>query len=521
MIRINENINGVIDIYEKNQLIDQIIPDYDLDKSIDLLKKFNNTEIHNKKIYQIWKSENYYILPALQEWIFWDYFVPVVKYKKLFQKYNFDNIDFNKSNLNGYGVIGLKRYKRLIDKQPNIFLRACKKIIIYFLQMISRSEKLLVFDDGFKGFRYKRIKKEIFNNKKFTRIHLLTLIDFFSIFKHKAFCYGFVDIIKKRPSIPPDIFRELLKLDPNGFPKFLDKLETKSEAIINSVAYSKKILLRNNISKIFGYDQIEEILPLVIAAKSESIKVVTYQHGVITRFHSGWNAPGIPEKYCNLKADKIIVWGEFWKNNLLHNSNKYLIKDIYVGRHLNKNMIMPLENNSLKLNKRKKIVNLLYPFEFMANQINVEKYFYKFINGQAKITVKVRNPSINDPAGGNLKRDSLSYSEDIRNKLNFVYDLSEDEIKNYDAVICTQSTYALEMMKLNIPIWYLDTDLNFIDFITENKIAHKVRLNEAESIVLNKKDFIQYYSPRYDKKIYKELFNQDVGDSEIADAILS
>ena len=158
MIRINENINGV-DIYENNLLIEQIIPDYDLDKSIDLLKRFNNTEINNKKIYQIWKSENYYILPALQEWIFWDYFVPIVKYKKLFQKYNFDNIDFNKSNLNGYGVIGLKRYKRLIDKQPNIFLRACKKIVIYFLQMISRSEKLLVFDDGFKGFRYKRIKK--------------------------------------------------------------------------------------------------------------------------------------------------------------------------------------------------------------------------------------------------------------------------------------------------------------------------------------------------------------------------
>ena len=21
----------------------------------------------------------------------------------------------------------------------------------------------------------------------------------------------------------------------------------------------------------------------------------------------------IPEKYCNLKADKLIVWGEFWK----------------------------------------------------------------------------------------------------------------------------------------------------------------------------------------------------------------
>ena len=70
MIRINENINGVMNIYEKDQLIDQIIPDYDLDKSIDLLKKFNNTEIHNRKIYQIWKSENYYILPALQEWIF-------------------------------------------------------------------------------------------------------------------------------------------------------------------------------------------------------------------------------------------------------------------------------------------------------------------------------------------------------------------------------------------------------------------------------------------------------------------
>ena len=70
MIRINENINGVIDIYEKDQLIDQIIPDYDLDKSIDLLKNLTTLKFITKKFIKFGNQKNYYILQAYKNGFF-------------------------------------------------------------------------------------------------------------------------------------------------------------------------------------------------------------------------------------------------------------------------------------------------------------------------------------------------------------------------------------------------------------------------------------------------------------------
>ena len=133
MLKLSENIDGSIDIIDNDLIIDNISPNYDLDKSINLLKTFNNSIIENQKLYEFWSVDNFYILPALQEWIFWDYFVPLVKYSELFAKYDLNMIDFKKSSTIE-GLIGLNKYKRIIGKQPNIFLRIVKKLLIHILQ---------------------------------------------------------------------------------------------------------------------------------------------------------------------------------------------------------------------------------------------------------------------------------------------------------------------------------------------------------------------------------------------------
>ena len=98
MLRLIENIDGSVDVIKNKKIIDKILPEYNLEESLELLKDFNNVIIDNKKIYEKWKSGEYYILPALQEWIYWDYFVPIVKYRDLFKKYDLNRIDFKKSS---------------------------------------------------------------------------------------------------------------------------------------------------------------------------------------------------------------------------------------------------------------------------------------------------------------------------------------------------------------------------------------------------------------------------------------
>lgn len=521
MLKLSENIDGSIDIIDNDLIIDNISPNYDLDKSINLLKTFNNSIIENQKLYEFWSVDNFYILPALQEWIFWDYFVPLVKYSELFAKYDLNMIDFKKSSTIE-GLIGLNKYKRIIGKQPNIFLRIVKKLLIHILQFLNPVNNILVFDDGMDGFRYKKIK-EVFKNKiRYSRIHLLTKKDIFNLFYRKVFYFGFIDIFHKRNNKLLDNFKNFSKIDSHGFNNLIHNIDIKCNEIINSVSHSKKLLKKNKIIKIYGYDQIELIIPLVIAAKSLNIKIITHQHGVISKYHAGWMAPGIPIKYCNIKSDKLVVWGELWKNVMLKHSTKYLEDDIIIGKHLNKDMKLPVERKSNEnSNQQKKSLSLLYPYEFMANQKSVALFLNKFIKFGANITIKVRNPSANDIAAGNIAKDSLAYDAELRSKISFTYDLSDKEIlQSFDAIICTQSTYALEMMKLNMPIWYLETDFNYMDFIINENIAHKISVDNFDLLFGDNKEYKDLLSPLYDNKIYSKIFNQDNSDQLIINEII-
>ena len=48
---------------------------------------------------------------------------------------------------------------------------------------------------------------------------------------------------------------------------FIQNIDIKCNEIINSVSRSKKLLKKNKIKKIYWYDQIEFIIPLVIDSK--------------------------------------------------------------------------------------------------------------------------------------------------------------------------------------------------------------------------------------------------------------
>lgn len=52
---------------------------------------------------------------------------------------------------------------------------------------------------------------------------------------------------------------------------------------------------------------------LIAAAQDLNIEVIELQHGVITKYHIGYNFPDVKIPYF---PDKLLLWGEYWKANV-------------------------------------------------------------------------------------------------------------------------------------------------------------------------------------------------------------
>ena len=101
----------------------------------------------------------------------------------------------------------------------------------------------------------------------------------------------------------------------------------------------------------------------------------------------------------------------------------------------------------------------------------------------------------------------MSYDNDIRSKIEFREEISDQELLSFDAVVCTQTVFAVEMMRFNVPIWYLDTSVPFLKHIADNGIAHQLSLTEVQSFSVDIDKVKKYLKPKYSIKDYIAIFN--------------
>jgi hypothetical protein len=79
-------------------------------------------------------------------------------------------------------------------------------------------------------------------------------------------------------------------------------------------------------------DDSREMFPLVSAAKSCKIPVISYQHGPIyPRVHPGLICYGNSSDYLNHAPDKYFVWSEYVKKRLMQRSRLFKPEQVVVG----------------------------------------------------------------------------------------------------------------------------------------------------------------------------------------------
>ena len=502
MYLVYENKDQTIDIYLNNKIIKKFYPNFNLDKSSNLLSEFNNLEDSNgKPLYTRWLHKGYYILPSIQERIYWDYFVGLVAYSEVLKF--LEDKDY-KIKLPKYYVNGrLNRMLNLLHGRIPFFKRILYNLIGGFLRKrFNQKHSIILNDDGFNGFRFHNFKKELLEIIPFHRVEILSFGNMRRLFFDRSTLpLGKFSLKKSNQVNKFKISDKLSKYISNkGFNELIYALDSICMDIIEESRELDRILDHKKLDMFLTYDQTETCNALLLSSKINSTITIAYQHGPFSNYHSGWIAYGIDSDHCNLKPNKLIVWGEYWKNFLSKISNKFSNLEIIVGAHLNKKIDYD-DINFQTLKELNSPLKLLVPYEFLANNLDVSKYLEKFINLNINITIKLR------PQGdGDIDSDLYSYSQVVQENSNFIYDLSDSELRNFDAVICTQSIFSVEMMRFNTPIWYLETSVPFLKNIADDGYAHLLNIEEVNSFK-KQEDVYKYLKPKYNISDYKNIFS--------------
>lgn len=500
MHKIVEHKNNIIEILDRNNKQVVFKPTINLDVSKKLLEQFNQLLTSSGKgIYECWKYDQYYIYPGFQNWLYWDFFVPLVQHIEAFHFLRNKKVTFH--SLPYYTFGGMERVYRALNHSDSFSKRNFFNLVAGILRWKTKPSEIVISDDGPDGFRYRRLKEEIGGLSSFSRCEPINKNSLLRLLKETKT----VPLSKKaiRYSPPPDIDYEgasFLKpyLNRKEFMQLLSAIHRKCFDTITEAKALDRFLSCHSVKHFMGYDQIEETLSWIIACKKHQVPTTTFQHGVLTKYHSGWMGYDIPTKYCNAVPDQLVVWGNYWKNALIKYSNKYNSNNIVVGSHLNKTICY--DSFPRKMLKDEKIT-ILIPYEFLADNISLSEYIKAFLDKGWKVIVKIR------PQGdGDIDYDTLAYDEEVRDRIQYKYELSKEEIINdVDVVVCTQSTFAYEMMPFNKPIWYLQTPFTMLEDIVEDGIAHSVSLNDIQNMT-DKNYLSSFLEPRYDSEKYKSVF---------------
>ena len=507
MYIIEENKNQSICVTDRNGKKINFLPRSDLNKSLSLLKEFNNIKNkEGKKIFSIWKVNGIYIYPALQEWLFWNFFVGLVQNKELLNYLHNKKFKIKKNNY--YTVSSFQRMHNVLNYKRPIII----KIIYNFLSFVLSKNKLfngsfLLNDEGPFSFRFKKLKLILDKKYKFFKLERIVFDSLFSINNSiKKIFFGYLPLKSKEISHTFNLDNIILLdeyISKDQLTNLIESINYKCNEIEYQINNYLPILKQNKPNLLLTYDQIENALPIIACLRILDVKVLSFQHGPFSIYHAGWLAPGIDSEFCNLKPNKIIVWGQYWKNFLIKHSNKYNQNEIQVGPHLNKKISYEWpEEKSQNKSKDLKSLNILIPYEFLANNIEISEYLRVFPALGWKTVVKLRPEKKID-----RETDKLSYDQDIRSKIEFREEISDQELLNFDAVVCTQTVFAVEMMRFNVPIWYLDTSVPFLKHIADNGIAHQLSLTEIQSFSLDIDKVKKYLKPKYSIKDYMAIFN--------------
>lgn len=270
--------------------------------------------------------------------------------------------------------------------------------------------------------------------------------------------------VKNDPRIG-DVDFSAFEPEERGYAKFLLSRYLGSVDLVTfRVRVLAKVLSWIGLEALFTIDNTRDYWELVLACRMNDIPVYAFQHGHFTKYHVGWlfDSSFTGEIVC---PNKLFVWSDFWKKELLRLGTYFPEESIEVGGFMNPvNTTVPRSNG--------KEIAVLIPYETGSIKSEVKKYLDKLLWCEnTTVFFKVRTDM--------ARTDQLSeygIHDNYHRKLVIVSDV-KDCILETSIVAGTYSTFLYDMVVYEKPVVILRTSSDFGDGLLENSLADEVNLD--------------------------------------------
>lgn len=514
-IIIREGNTGILYIQNESGDKEKFIPDCDLKESNRLLQEFYKLQAKDgKSIKDSFWEDGINWFPTIIALLHWQIIYIYVKYKHFINKYpvhEYRYVFHNSGRLSEFIKMFLAYNTRV---QKKIFINtACVKPVVEYLKslvkcMVATIHNRSVFkhypqaavlfykcgvtDDFRTSYLIKTLADMNIQYIELSGLKIKQLI--FSLFllrpsPNLLFAQKKQFINYKSFNIPENIEPMLKQV----FMLAVLLIQDRIVSFKTTYYFFRKQFKFAPFKLLYGIDDTNSIHPIIYACKANGIKTMGHQHGAN---YSPWDAP-----YCltGFKSgeyqwfDKILVWGEWWREHILSHSTCFSSKQIQVGTHM-RHLIKHQKNiDGIKTGT----MNILIPYEFLADTYTIGRYICALQELGYTIYFKWRPDERLDD-----ELDAYCLPEENRKKLIVVKEITDELMSKIDIVAGTYSTLIFELFPYLKETWIFETKFIFWDCLVEKGIANKIRLNHL------KEDIGKSYN-RIDKTTAEKLFAQE------------
>ena len=148
--------------------------------------------------------------------------------------------------------------------------------------------------------------------------------------------------------------------------QLLSKYLNAIDLAIFRVRVLRKVLQWIRVDTLLTIDNTRDYWELVLASSMNNIKVYAFQHGHFTKYHVGWLNDGTFDGVV-VQPDKLFVWSDFWKKELIRLGTYFSPESIEVGGLKSVLSLKHYKSGS-------EYIGVMIPYEVDSDKVEIKKY---------------------------------------------------------------------------------------------------------------------------------------------------
>ncbi|MBU6310850.1 hypothetical protein KGO06_02880 [Patescibacteria group bacterium] len=274
---------------------------------------------------------------------------------------------------------------------------------------------------------------------------------------------------------------EGLTVDEDRFARYVIKKYLSQHNASHIRVSALTIILRAVRARaVLAIDDARTFHDLAMAARRAGIPMIAFQHGHFTKYHVGWLQP-VAYQGDIPRPNTLVVWSEYWKQELLRLKSIFSADQIQVGTPQTKQYLYP-ETKNLRM--------VLIPHETDSPKADIARAIRALVEDGFQVVLKLRPDT--------ARSSQLAQYPDLPHSPAFTVISALEELNDTPGcAVGVYSSFLYEMVSAGIPVGILSDLSPYGVGMIENGLANRVTL---ETLVPDVQSLIQTLKTELDRR---------------------